>query len=292
MNPITCGPSEDFKLKPWWEECRQEIDIALDQALPKNDKYLGRVGEAMRYALLSGGKRFRPLLAMGAAEALGQPRSCALSAAVAYEMVHSFSLAHDDLPCMDDDDERRGMPTTHKVFGEACAVLAGDGLAIWAFRQIVKLPEGVPAAVGLRLVEDLADASGHPGMVGGQVLDIEARDIVVDRLGLERIHRAKTGALIRGAVRAGAMLAGASERELEALTRYGEQIGLVFQMTDDVLDAGEDPEEVSYPQLLGLDETLRLIHLATSEALAALESFGPAADPLRALASFLEDRKA
>lgn len=282
---------ETFSLKSWWDERTVWVEEALDRSIPADGKYLGNVGEVMRYCMFSGGKRFRPILAIGAAEALGKPGRLAMSAGCAYEMIHCFSLAHDDLPCMDDDDERRGKPTTHKVYGEASALLAGDGLSIWAFHEISQLPEGVPAEVGIKLIQDLARASGHPGMVGGQVIDMEARTEAVTVEFLESIHRAKTGALICGAVRAGALLAGADEAQLAALTRYGELVGLVFQMTDDILDAEEDPEEVSYPALLGMDETKRLVQEATDQALAALEGFGPAAEPLRALALFLTTRK-
>lgn len=283
--------TQEFALQTWWNERNQWVEEALDRSLPAAGPYLGNVGEAMRYCIFSGGKRFRPILAIGAAEALGKTAEVAMSAAIAYEMIHCFSLAHDDLPCMDDDDERRGKPTAHKVFGEAGALLAGDGLSIWAFHEISKLPAGVPAEVGLRLVQDLALASGHPGMVGGQVIDMAAREVEMTHQFLESIHRAKTGALIRGSVRAGAMLAGADESQLESLSRYGELVGLVFQMTDDILDAEEDPEEISYPALLGMEETKRLVRQATLEAHQALESFGPSADPLRALATFLETRK-
>jgi geranylgeranyl diphosphate synthase type II len=282
---------EAFSLKSWWDERTVWVEEALERSLPADANYLGNVGQVMRYCMFSGGKRFRPILTIGAAEALGKPGRLALSAACAYEMIHCFSLAHDDLPCMDDDDERRGKPTAHKVFGEASALLAGDGLSIWAFHEISKLPDGVSAEVGLRLVQDLAMASGHPGMVGGQVIDMEARTEAVDKEFLERIHRAKTGALICGSVRAGAMLGGADEAQLASLTRYGELVGLVFQMTDDILDADEDPEEVSYPRLLGMEETQRLVREATEQALEALAGFGPSADPLRALATFLETRE-
>ena len=283
--------TQEFALQTWWNERNQWVEEALDRSLPAAGPYLGNVGEAMRYCIFSGGKRFRPILAIGAAEALGKTAEVAMSAAIAYEMIHCFSLAHYDLPCIDDDDERRGKPTAHKVFGEAGALLAGDGLSIWAFHEISKLPAGVPAEVGLRLVQDLALASGHPGMVGGQVIDMAAREVEMTHQFLESIHRAKTGALIRGSVRAGAMLAGADESQLESLSRYGELVGLVFQMTDDILDAEEDPEEISYPALLGMEETKRLVRQATLEAHQALESFGPSADPLRALATFLETRK-
>jgi len=281
----------EFPLKLWWAERTEWVEKALDACVPKDAPYLGNVGEMMRYCLFSGGKRFRPILCFGAAECFGKSGHIATSAACAYEMIHCFSLAHDDLPCMDDDDLRRGKPTAHKVFGEAGALLAGDGLSIWAFHQIVQLPHQTPAEVGLKLVKDLAIASGHPGMVGGQVIDMAAQSSGVDRESLETIHRSKTGALIRGAVRAGAMLAGADETQLEHLTQYGELVGLVFQLTDDILDADEDPDGVSFVSLLGLDETKRLVRESTEQALQALDSFGKSADPLRALALFLEDRK-
>ena len=291
MSTSTVESTRTFSLKSWWDERTVWVEEALDASLPEQGDYLGNVGEVMRYCLFSGGKRFRPILAIGAAEALGQSGRMALNAGLAYEMIHCFSLAHDDLPCMDDDDERRGKPTTHKVYGEASALLAGDGLSIWAFHEISRLPEGVSAEVGLKLVQDLARASGHPGMVGGQVIDMEARSEEVTQDYLERIHRAKTGALICGAVRAGAMLGGASDEQLASLTRYGELVGLVFQLTDDILDAEEDPEEVSYPAVIGLEATRELVRQSTREALEALSSFGPAAEPLRALATFLETRK-
>jgi geranylgeranyl diphosphate synthase, type II len=281
----------DFPLKSWWNERTDWVEKALDESIPGSAAYLGNVGEMMRYCLFSGGKRFRPILAYGAAECLGKSGRIATSAACAYEMIHCFSLAHDDLPCMDDDDVRRGKPTAHKVFGEAGALLAGDGLSIWAFYEICKLPKGVADSVGIKLVQDLAISSGHPGMVGGQVIDMAAQSATVDRDSLEAVHRAKTGALIRGAVRAGALLAGADDQQLARLTEYGELVGLVFQLTDDILDAGEDPDGVSFVSLLGLDETKQLVRASTEKALQALDGFGENADPLRALAAFLEDRK-
>lgn len=281
----------EFPLKSWWAERTAWVEKALEEALPEDGNYHGNVGEMMRYCLFSGGKRFRPILAYGAAEALGKSGRIATAAACAYEMIHCFSLAHDDLPCMDNDDFRRGKPTAHKVFGEAGALLAGDGLSILAFQKIAELPVGVDAEVGLALVRDLAEASGYQGMVGGQVIDMACQAGGVDRADLERVHRAKTGALIRGSVRAGALLAGAEPEQLEALTEYGELVGLVFQLTDDILDAQEDPEEVSFVSLLGLEETKRLVRESTRRALEHLSIFGPAADALRAMAVFLEDRK-
>lgn len=284
-------PRLEFPLKPWWDERTAWVETALQQTLPEEGPYHGNIGEMMRYCLFSGGKRFRPVLAYGAAEALGKPGQIATSAACAYEMIHCFSLAHDDLPCMDDDDYRRGKPTAHKMFGEAGALLAGDGLSILAFQKIADLPEGVSAEVGLALVKDLAEASGFQGMVGGQVIDMACQSAGVDRAQLETVHRAKTGALIRGAVRAGALLAGANSQQLSALTEYGELVGLVFQLTDDILDAQEDPEEVSFVSLLGLEATQKLVRSSTQSALEHLSIFGSSADALRAMALFLEDRK-
>lgn len=281
----------DFPLQEWWAERTAWVEEALKDSLPEGPSYLGNVAEMMRYCLFSGGKRFRPILCYGAAESLSKPGAIATSAACAYEMIHCFSLAHDDLPCMDNDDFRRGKPTAHKVFGEAGALLAGDGLSIWAFHKITELPPGVSPETGLKLVRDLAWASGHQGMVGGQVIDMEAQGKKVDRPFLESIHRAKTGALICGAVRAGALLAGADEDQLKALTTYGEAVGLVFQLTDDILDAEDDPDGVSFVSLLGLDQTKRLVRETTETALDALQGFSSSADPLRALAIFLEDRK-
>lgn len=281
----------EFPLKSWWAERTEWVERALDEALPEQGSYHGNVGKMMRYCLFSGGKRFRPILAYGAAEALEKPGRIATAAACAYEMIHCFSLAHDDLPCMDDDDLRRGKPTAHKVYGESGALLAGDALSILAFEKIIELPKDVSAEVGLALVRDLAEASGYQGMVGGQVLDMACQSGGVDHAALERVHRAKTGALIRGSVRAGALLAGADPRQLAALTEYGELVGLVFQLTDDILDAQEDPEEVSFVSLLGLEETQRLVRESTRRALEHLSIFGPSADALRAMAVFLEDRK-
>ena len=283
--------SLDFPLKTWWSERSQWVESALQDCFPEDEIGLGNVTEMMRYCTFSGGKRFRPILTYGACECLGKPGKLATAAACAYEMIHCFSLAHDDLPCMDDDDLRRGKPTAHKVFGEAGALLAGDGLSIWAFHKIAELPPGVAPEVGLELVRDLALASGHKGMVGGQVIDMQAQSGGVDREFLESIHRAKTGALICGAVRAGALIGGADEQQLALLTEYGHSVGLVFQLTDDILDADEDPDGVSFVSLIGMDETKRLVRQSTDQAMNSLEPFGKAADPLRALALFLEDRK-
>lgn len=281
--------STGFDLVTYMKARADETDRALDAYLPEQGAYMGRIGEAMRYSLFPGGKRFRPVLCLAAAEALGKERSVAMPAACAFEMIHCFSLIHDDLPCMDDDDLRRGKPSSHKAFGEALALLAGDGLNTWAFH--VATQAKAPAEANLRVVRELAEATGHPGMIGGQVIDLDGQHGTVDQDQLRAIHRAKTGALIRGAVRCGAILGGANEEQLAALTGYGERVGLVFQITDDILDAEKDPEPVSFPALFGLEESHRMAREATLEAVALLEPFGQKAEPLRALALYLLDRK-
>ncbi|MBS2037691.1 polyprenyl synthetase family protein [bacterium] len=280
-----------FNLKQYLQDRAQEVDQALEVYLAPDVNSLGPIVEAMRYSVFPGGKRFRPVLALAACEALGCERSRAMAVACAFELIHCFSLVHDDLPCMDNDDERRGRPTNHKVYGEDVALLAGDGLSLWAFEVAMLSPDDLSASTLRALVRELVAASGHPGMVGGQVIDLAAQKTgQIDGPQLKKIHAAKTGALIRGAVRCGAIVAGASPEQLRQLTIYGEKIGLVFQITDDILDHLEDPEAVSYPALYGLDESRKMATEAVQEALTNLESFGPGAEPLRALATYLLTR--
>ncbi len=253
--------------------------------------------EAMAYSLFAGGKRLRPALAFGACELICGDDAPALPAACAIEMIHTYSLIHDDLPAMDDDDLRRGMPTCHVKFGEATAILAGDTLMTMAF--------DVLADTGRTdVIREVARASGVNGMAGGQILDLEAEENPVDLAGLQAIHRAKTGALIRCSVRTGAMLGGADAAQLDALTRYGEAIGLAFQIADDVLDivgveadigkpVGSDAKshKVTYPVLVGIDESRRLANEAIDEAIDALAPFDPTrAASLRALATYIIER--
>lgn len=280
-----------FNLKEYLKARAEEVDQAMERYLAPDPHSLGPIVEAMRYSVFPGGKRFRPVLALAGAEALGCDRQRAMPIACAFELIHCFSLVHDDLPCMDDDDERRGRPTNHKVYGEDVALLAGDGLSLWAFEVAMQSPDDLSAATLRALVRELVAASGHPGMVGGQVIDLAAQKSgQIDGPQLKRIHAAKTGALIRGSVRCGAIVAGASPEQLKHLTVYGEKIGLVFQITDDILDHQEDPEAVSYPALFGLEESRKMAAEAVQEALANLESFGEAAEPLRALATYLLTR--
>lgn len=256
--------------------------------------------EAMAYSLLAPGKRLRPLLCLMAAQACGRDGAEALPAACAAEMVHAFSLIHDDLPCMDDDDLRRGRPTNHKVYGEATALLAGDALLADAFRV---LAEGLPEAVGARCCLELASAAGSRGMTGGQALDMAGLPEGAGTAELDRIHAGKTGALITACLRMGGIVAGASAERLEALSRYGRCVGLSYQITDDLLDAtgtaetagkqvGKDAEKgkTTYPMLLGIDASRRRAEELTIEAIGALAGFGADADPLRSLAELMAGR--
>ena len=281
-----------FDLKAYLKARALEVDVALESYLPADEAYLGKVGESMRYSVFPGGKRFRPVLCLAACEALGVPYQRAMAPACAFELIHCFSLVHDDLPCMDDDDERRGRPTNHKVYGEEVALLAGDGLALWAFYVATSLPPEVPATVHSEVVRELALASGHRGMVGGQIIDLAGQKAgKVDQEMLQTIHACKTGALIRGSVRAGAMVGGADPDQLHRLTEYGERVGLVFQITDDILDAGTDPEPISFPAVFGMDESRRMARVAVEESLEYLSPFGAAAEPLRQLATYLLTRE-
>jgi len=279
-------------LKQRAEAVEAKLGVLLE-ALPEAPP---RLLEAMRYSLLGGGKRLRPALVLGACEMVGGDRETAMPAACTLEMIHTYSLIHDDLPAMDDDDLRRGRPTCHVAYGEATAILAGDALLTLAFLTAANTGD-------LRVVREVADAAGVEGMVGGQQLDLEAEGKAVPLEGLRRIHRAKTGALIRVSVRCGAMLGDADEQQLDALTRYGEHLGMAFQIADDILDVVGDEQALgkpigsdaqhgksTYPALLGLERARELAEEAAAEAVAALEAFGPEAEAFRALARFVVSR--
>ncbi|MBL7649271.1 MAG: polyprenyl synthetase family protein [Candidatus Hydrogenedentes bacterium] len=253
--------------------------------------------EAVRYSLFAGGKRLRPALALAAAEVVSGDDSIALPVACALEMIHTYSLIHDDLPAMDDDDLRRGKPTCHKVYGEATAILAGDALLTMAF-------DAAADTGSTEIVRQLARAAGAGGMVGGQQLDLDGEGKQLDLEALRRIHRAKTGALIQVSLRCGAMAAGATAAQVDALADYGRHLGLAFQITDDILDvvgaeavigkpvgSDESRDKSTYPALLGLDESRRLAGEAVASALAALAVFGEEAENLRNLARFVADRE-
>ena len=252
--------------------------------------------EAVCYSLFAGGKRLRPALALGAAEIVGGDDAVALPAACALEMIHTYSLIHDDLPAMDDDDLRRGRPTLHKAHGEALAILAGDALLTMAFDVLADTGD-------VRVVREVARAAGVAGMVGGQVIDLQSEGRSIGLDALRRMHAYKTGALIRVAVRSGAILAGADAAALAALTAFGEHVGLAFQIADDVLDVvgseaalgkpiGSDAakEKSTYPAVVGVERARALAEEAVAAAVDALSGFGPEADDFRALAHFIIDR--
>jgi geranylgeranyl diphosphate synthase type II len=278
MNPL---------LRDWSASRRSQIDTILTSRFDAT--HPPRLAEACQYPLTTGGKRIRALLSIAACEALGvATRPDTLLAAAAVEMVHGYSLVHDDLPCMDDDDERRGRPTVHRVFGEGEAVLVGDAMLTEAFAM---LAETAPALSG-PLVAELAQAAGHRGMIGGQALDVGMAGPIVDIDTLLTLHRGKTGALIRAAVRMGGLVAGASPAVLDSLTRYGEAVGLAFQLADDVLDEEQDAGDdgpPSFIKLLGVDETRRRARALAEEAEQAVVGL-PAPGILIALARYTVER--
>jgi geranylgeranyl diphosphate synthase type II len=297
------GARDAFDFAAYLEAARLKVEAALDGSLgPERPESLR---EAMRYSLLAGGKRLRPILCLAACELAGGQAEQALSTAVALEMIHTMSLIHDDLPAMDNDDLRRGRPTNHKVYGEANAILAGDALLTRAFEMVALRSPGVPAERLLAVVGELSLASGAPGLVGGQVVDLECEGKDVDLETLEYIHLHKTGALLRACVITGAQIAGAAPELLEALRTYARGIGLAFQIIDDILDvtassevlgktAGKDltADKTTYPKLLGLEESRQRADALVAEAKAALEPWraGGKAAPLLALADYITNR--
>lgn len=281
------------------------IDRVLDEWVPAETVAPESIHRAMRYSLFAGGKRIRPILAMAAARAIGADTVGIENAAGALELIHTYSLIHDDLPALDNDDLRRGRPTCHKMFGEALAILAGDALLTLAFEVLSRLP-GVAAERKIWLVEELSRAAGTVGgMIAGQVHDIEGERQAPSALLLESIHRAKTGALLRASVRMGAIYAGAGAGELTALSEYGEHVGLAFQIVDDVLDvegssealgktAGKDEaqQKITFPAVYGLERSRRMAEEERQAAHASLAEFGERAERLRQIADFIVKRKA
>jgi geranylgeranyl diphosphate synthase, type II len=291
-----------FDLDRYLNERKTMVETALAAHLDRCEGAPATLRDAMSYSLLAGGKRLRPILALAACEAVGARPEEAIDAACAVEFVHTYSLIHDDLAAMDDDDFRRGRPTSHKKFGEAVAILAGDALCAEAFRVAAQNRKGREERVA-DVVYELARASGAVGMVGGQVIDIEAtgKKITVDEL--ETLHRAKTGELLLVAVRAGARMGGADATAMERLTAYGRALGLAFQIVDDVLDItadlqtlGKDPGsdreagKTTFVDLLGVDGARARAQTVMDEGLRALEPFGAKADALRALARYTVER--
>jgi geranylgeranyl diphosphate synthase type II len=283
---------------------QKRVDEALDRAVPPATTEPATIHKAMRYSLFAGGKRIRPLLAMAAAEAISDAPSGIESAACALELIHTYSLIHDDLPALDNDDLRRGQPTCHKVFGDAMAILAGDALLTLAFEVLARLDGD--AARSIQLVHELATASGTVGgMIGGQVNDIEGEGKRPTAQILDAIHRAKTGALLRCSVRMGAIYAGADLGQLAALTSFGEHIGLAFQIVDDVLDveqpsealgktAGKDAAQhkITFPAVYGIDRSREMAEQERISAHLALNLFDDRAERLRQIADLIVRRNA
>jgi geranylgeranyl diphosphate synthase type II len=298
---MTAAVSTSFDFAAYLDDARQRVEQALDGSLAP--EHPASLCEAMRYSLLAGGKRLRPILCLAACELAGGSSAQAMPTAVALEMIHTMSLIHDDLPAMDNDDLRRGRPTNHKVYGEATAILAGDALLTRAFEMVALRSPGVPPERLLSVVGELSLASGAPGLVGGQVVDLESEGKDVDLATLEYIHLHKTGALLRACVISGALIAGAPEPLLDALRTYARGIGLAFQIIDDILDvtadsallgktAGKDlaADKTTYPKLLGLQESRERAEALVAEAKEALAPYSEGARPLLALADYITSR--
>lgn len=288
--------------KTQWNERIKLIEAALLKELGTETALVPRLAESMEYSLMAGGKRLRPILVMAAADAVGARGTDFVQAACGIEMIHTYSLIHDDLPAMDNDDYRRGKLTNHKVFGEALAILAGDALLTQAFEVILR-QQGVPAQVLLEVLREMSIAAGPNGMVGGQVIDMLSEGKRISMEELRKMHMGKTGALFRAAIRSGAILGGASEAQLAALTTYADCFGLAFQITDDILDvvgdeavigkpvgSDERNEKSTYVTLTSLDEAKKLAADTVQQALEALEIFGDEAKFLRDLVKMLLER--
>lgn len=294
--------SLEFDLSTYLASRQAQVEAALDRSVAVT--YPEKIYEAMRYSLLAGGKRLRPILCLATCELAGGTIEMAMPTACALEMIHTMSLMHDDLPAMDNDDYRRGKLTNHKVYGEDIAILAGDGLLAYAFEYVASETKGVKPEQVLQVIARLGRTVGARGLVGGQVLDLECEgkpDITVETLNF--IHTHKTGALLESSVVCGAILAGAPATDLQRLSRYAQNIGLAFQIVDDILDitataeelgktAGKDiqAQKATYPSLLGIEQSQRQAEQLVDEAKAQLASFGEEAIPLRDLADFITSR--
>jgi geranylgeranyl diphosphate synthase, type II len=293
-----------MKLPPFFEEDRLAVDAQLEKLLPAESAQPSSIHTAMRYSVFAGGKRVRPILSLESARIFEAEVSPALYPGCAIEFIHTYSLIHDDLPALDNDDLRRGKPTSHKKFGEATAILAGDALLTLAFETIAAAP--VAAERRVAMVTEIASAAGTiRGMVGGQVADLEAEGKPVSPEMLEYIHRSKTAALIRASITAGAICAGAPVDDVARLRRFGETIGWAFQVTDDILDveessaalgktAGKDiaQQKATYPAVYGLERSHQIAKELADNGIAELDAYGERADRLRTIAEFLVLRRA
>ena len=293
-------------IKKYLGEKGKMVEEALDRYLPKETEMPATLHKAMRYSMMAGGKRIRPVLCIASCEAAGGRIEEVMPVACALEMIHSYSLIHDDLPAMDNDDLRRGMPTNHKVFGEAVAILAGDALLTLAFRVMTDMRLGsmIKPSVVLDVINDMSWAAGSFGMVGGQVVDMESEGREIDLPTLEYLHTHKTGALLLASIKSGAKIGGGTDEQIEALTRYGECLGLAFQIADDILDIEGSQEEIgkdvgsdlekkkaTYPSILGMaaskERALELLNIAID----SLKEFDEKAEPLRKIAKYVVERR-
>lgn len=292
----------DFMFKNLWKNRTALVEKNLIAELQKNPALEEKLSKAMEYSLMAGGKRLRPILVMAAADAVNGTGEKFLTVGTAIEMIHTYSLIHDDLPAMDNDDYRRGKLTNHKVFGEATAILAGDALLTLAF-EVITRQEDISPEILLQVVKEMSTAAGQSGMVGGQSIDLESENKKIDMATLRKMHLGKTGALFRAAIRSGAILAGANSQQLDALTTYAEKFGLAFQITDDILDVIGDEKNLgkpigsdaknnksTYVTLTSLDTAKNLAQKAVDEAVDTLKIFGAEAEFLRELVKYLIGR--
>ncbi len=296
-----------MKIKDYLQHQREVVDAYLTATLPASDGSFVKHIESMRYSVFVGGKRVRPILCLAGAEVVSQGQTkledC-LPVAGALECIHTYSLIHDDLPAMDDDELRRGKPTNHVMFGEAAAILAGDGLLTYAFELLSSPSSNLSAITRLKIITLISKAAGSFGMVGGQALDIEFEGQQVSYETLKRIHRSKTGALITASIVSGGLVAGADDKQRAALSNYGKNLGLAFQIVDDILDiestteelgkpvgSDQEAEKVTYPSLFGLDKSKKMAQETVARAIDSLIIFDTFADPLRALAKYIIERK-
>ena len=296
---------QPFDIQLYLREQKERVDKALDKVLPAEKEFPPQIHQAMRYCLFAGGKRLRPILALAAAEAVGGNPESIISQVCALELIHTYTLIHDDLPAMDNDDYRRGRLSTHKVFGEAVAILAGDALLTEAFRVLAgnfsndnHSPEKI-----IEIIRMLADASGSKGIIGGQVVDLDSEGKVIEKDLLDYMHTRKTGYLITASVTLGAILGGAEEKTIQCLKQYGMATGLAFQITDDILDVRGSTENLgkqigsdnkkgkaTYPGILGMDEAIKRQTVLFRQAIDALQSFDEKANPLRGIAKLIIER--
>ncbi len=299
------GPASSMDIHKYLSESKKSVDEHLQRLLPPEDEHPATIHKAMRYSVFAGGKRVRPILVLASGESVGGDRGTLLHLGAAIEMLHTYSLIHDDLPALDNDDLRRGMPTCHKVFGEAMAILAGDALLTRCFEILAALP-GISDSGRVAVMREISQAAGTMnGMIGGQVVDLESEGKSIDAPILEYIHRSKTGALLTACMRCGAIAAGAGEVQLRALTEFGRKIGLVFQIVDDILDittssealgktAGKDEKvkKATYPALYGIERSRGMAGDLVKAAIEDIAGLGDAAEPLRSIANFVYSRTA